>query len=178
MWRNIHSSYNQVDYQTPFLQVTLLAYMNKPKFFKRITDADGAGTNSMLLWNTDKDYERKRDLLIQKKMISNKIPLQTEQTHWGTKTKDAMAKAEVPEQDTVSGTIRAPIMNNRHVLVSLSQKEFTGWVLGGPKAWAIAGESDLHGNQGRQITKSALQPGRKPTTCLTASRVGQGGTPH
>ena len=45
-----------------------------------------------------------------------------------------MAKAEVPEQDTVSGTVRAPIMNNRHVLVSLSQKEFTGWVLGGPKA--------------------------------------------
>lgn len=64
-------------------------------------------------------------------MISNKIPLQTEQTHRGTKN-NAMAKAEVLEHHTVSG--RAPTMNNRHILVSLSQKEFTGWVLGGPKA--------------------------------------------
>ena len=45
-----------------------------------------------------------------------------------------MAKAEVPEHYTVSGIIGAPTINNRHVLVSLRQKEFTGWVLGGPKA--------------------------------------------
>ena len=43
-----------------------------------------------------------------------------------------MAKAEVPEHYTVSG--RALTINNRHILLSLSQKEFTGWVLGGPKA--------------------------------------------
>lgn len=74
--------------------------------------------------------QRERSAHPEKKMISNKQSKHTEEQ----KQNNPMAKPEVPEHYTVSGIIGAPTINNRHVLVSLRQKEFTGWVLGGPKA--------------------------------------------
>ena len=91
-------------------------------------------------------WEKERDLLIQgkKKWFLIRYHYKQSKHTEEQKQNNAMAKAEVPEHYTVSGIIGAPTINNRHVLVSLRQKEFTGWVLGGPKAWAIAGESDIH----------------------------------
>lgn len=120
-------------------------------------------------------------LLIQK--IIYKIPLQTKQTHWRTKKKQKI-KNQCNGQGWNNRTLPLCqlgllIINNRHILVNLSQKEFIGCVLGSSsskklrRGWRIR----LGQEPGRQITKSCSKPRMKPARCVTALRVtAQGGT--
>lgn len=115
-------------------------------------------------------------LLIQK--IIYKTPLQTKQTHWRTKKKQQCNSQGWNNRTLPLCQLGLLIINNRHILVNLSQKEFIGCVLGSSRSkklrrgWRIR----LRQEPGRQITKSYSKPRMKPARCVTALRVtAQGG---